>query len=162
MLDLFLDNVIFLYSFDIFLFVFILYCSVFLFLFCAGFRTHFFVLFPFFYLLFILFFLMEVRFSLFGLFIAICFLLNNFLNIYFFYFCNRVKSGGNGVVFCLESENIEAAIAKAVSAGAVAEGEVAECEGACGGGRVGKVTDPYGYVWQFCTPAKKVVGDVEA
>lgn len=73
-----------------------------------------------------------------------------------------VKSGGNGVVFCLESENIEAAIAKAVSAGAVAEGEVAECEGACGGGRVGKVTDPYGYVWQFCTPAKKAVGDVEA
>ncbi|KAK2360435.1 Lactoylglutathione lyase / glyoxalase I family protein [Trifolium repens] len=72
-----------------------------------------------------------------------------------------VNSGGNGVVFSLEAEDIEAAIAKAVSAGAVAEGEVVEFEGASGGGRVGKVTDPYGYVWQISTPVKKVA-DVEA
>jgi uncharacterized glyoxalase superfamily protein PhnB len=77
------------------------------------------------------------------------------------FLCNSVKSGGNGVVFSLEAEDIEAAIAKAVSAGAVAEGEVVEFEGASGGGRVGKVTDPYGYVWQISTPVKKVA-DVEA
>ncbi|XP_021301159.1 uncharacterized protein At5g48480 [Herrania umbratica] len=72
-----------------------------------------------------------------------------------------VKTEGNGCVFCLETEDVEAAIAKAVSAGAVAEGEIAEGDGACCGDRVGKVKDPYGYVWLICTPAKKCV-DVEA
>ncbi|XP_027336902.1 uncharacterized protein At5g48480 [Abrus precatorius] len=71
------------------------------------------------------------------------------------------KTGGNAVVLCLETEDVEGAIAKAVSAGAVAEGEVAESEGACGGGRVGKVKDPYGFVWSFCSPGKKCA-DAEA
>ncbi|XP_020201793.1 uncharacterized protein At5g48480 [Cajanus cajan] len=72
-----------------------------------------------------------------------------------------VKSGSNGVVLCLETEDVEGAIAKAVSAGAVAEGEVTEGEGACCGGRVGKVKDPYGFVWVFSSPGKKSA-DVEA
>ncbi|XP_017985277.1 PREDICTED: uncharacterized protein At5g48480-like [Theobroma cacao] len=72
-----------------------------------------------------------------------------------------VKTEGNGCVLCLETKDVEAAIAKAVSAGAVAKGEITEGDGACCGGRVGKVKDPYGYVWLVCTPAKKCV-DVEA
>ncbi|KAK7339046.1 hypothetical protein VNO77_19689 [Canavalia gladiata] len=71
------------------------------------------------------------------------------------------KAGGNAVVLCLETEDVEGAVTKAVSAGAVAEGEVAEGEGACCGGRVGKVKDPYGFVWLFCSPGKKCA-DVEA
>ncbi|MBA0802752.1 hypothetical protein Gohar_013025 [Gossypium harknessii] len=72
-----------------------------------------------------------------------------------------VKTEGTGCVLCLETEDVEAAIAKAVSAGGVAEGEVTEGDGACCGGRVGKVKDPYGYVWLICSPAKKC-GDAEA
>lgn len=75
--------------------------------------------------------------------------------------CVRVKAGGNGVVLCLETEDVEGAIAKAVSAGAVADGEVVEGEGTCCGGRVGKLKDPYGFVWQICSPGKKCA-DVEA
>lgn len=73
----------------------------------------------------------------------------------------RAKAGGNRVVLCLETEDVEGAIEKAVSAGAVADGEVAEGEDACCGGRVGKVKDPYGFVWLFCAPGKKCA-DVEA
>ncbi|CAI8612488.1 unnamed protein product [Vicia faba] len=61
-----------------------------------------------------------------------------------------VKSGGNGVVFALETDDVEGAIAKAVKGGAVVD-----IEGASGEGRVGKVTDPYGYVWQISAPLKK-------
>ena len=68
----------------------------------------------------------------------------------------RVKTRGNGCVICLETEDVKAAISKAVNAGAVSEGE-----GACCDGLVGKVKDPYGFVWQICTPAKKCA-DVEA
>ncbi len=71
------------------------------------------------------------------------------------------KSGGNGIVLCLETSDVEGAISKAVSAGAVAEGEVVEGEGACCGGRVGKVKDPYGFVWLICSPGNKC-SDVEA
>jgi len=56
---------------------------------------------------------------------------------------------------------VQGAVAKAVSAGAVVEDEVAEGESACCGGRVGKVKDPYGFVWLLCSPGKKSV-DVEA
>lgn len=56
---------------------------------------------------------------------------------------------------CLETEDVEAAINKAVAAGAVAEGEVVSGEGACFGERVGKVKDPFGFVWAICAPAKK-------
>ncbi|BAT84227.1 hypothetical protein LR48_Vigan03g107600 [Vigna angularis] len=72
-----------------------------------------------------------------------------------------LKAGGNGVVLCLETEDVQGAVAKAVSAGAVVEEEVAEIEGACCGGRVVKVKDPYGFVWLLCSPGKKSV-DVEA
>ncbi|XWS47151.1 hypothetical protein CRYUN_Cryun14cG0128700 [Craigia yunnanensis] len=72
-----------------------------------------------------------------------------------------VKNEGTGCVLCLETEDVEAAITKAVGAGAVAEGEITEGDGACYGGRVGKVKDPYGYVWLICSAAKKC-GGVEA
>ncbi len=71
------------------------------------------------------------------------------------------KSGGNGVVVCLETSDVEGAIAKAVSAGAVAEGEVVEGEGACCGGCVVKVKDPYGFAWLICSAGNQC-GDVEA
>lgn len=61
----------------------------------------------------------------------------------------------------METDDVEAAVSKAVSAGAVSEGEVAEGDGACCGGRVGKVKDPYGFVWMICSPAEKCA-DVEA
>ncbi|KAL0390287.1 UNVERIFIED_CONTAM: hypothetical protein Scaly_0385800 [Sesamum calycinum] len=66
-----------------------------------------------------------------------------------------VKSPVSGSLFCLETEDVEAAVSKAVAAGAVAEGEVSEGEGACCGGRVGRVKDPYGNVWLICSPSKK-------
>ncbi|KAL3621884.1 hypothetical protein CASFOL_034080 [Castilleja foliolosa] len=65
------------------------------------------------------------------------------------------KSAVIGSVFCLETENVEAAVVKAVAAGAVSEGEISEGEGACFGGRVGKVKDPYGNIWLICSPSKK-------
>ncbi|PWA63671.1 hypothetical protein CTI12_AA351130 [Artemisia annua] len=77
----------------------------------------------------------------------------------------NAKEIGTGIVFWLETEDIEAAVEKAVKAGAVAEGELTEGEGACdaAAGRVGKVKDPYGIVWVFCTPAPaKKTADVEA
>ncbi|KAJ9176664.1 hypothetical protein P3X46_011950 [Hevea brasiliensis] len=74
-----------------------------------------------------------------------------------------VKTGGTGITVCLETEDVEAAISKAVAAGAVAEGEILEGDGACcGAGRVGKVKDPYGLVWVISSPAKKSNTDVEA
>ncbi|MFQ6619524.1 hypothetical protein Gotur_000794 [Gossypium turneri] len=68
---------------------------------------------------------------------------------------NRQKIEGIGNQLCLETDDVEAAISKAVSAGAVVEGEVTEGGGACCGGRVGKVKDPYGYVWLICSPSNK-------
>lgn len=82
--------------------------------------------------------------------------------ISFFYDITRAKTGGTGCVICLETEDVDAAVAKAVSAGASAEGEVTEGSGACCGGRVGKVKDPYGFTWLICSPLKKCVVDVEA
>lgn len=70
----------------------------------------------------------------------------------------RVKTVGSGFAMCLETEDVKAAVAKAVSAGAVSEGELAEGEGE---GLVGKLKDPYGFVWTVCSPTKKSV-DVEA
>ncbi|XP_030454653.1 uncharacterized protein At5g48480 [Syzygium oleosum] len=67
-----------------------------------------------------------------------------------------VKNAGAGCVLCLETEDVEAAVAKAVAAGAVAEGDLAdEADACCGGGRVGEVKDPYGFTWLICSPAKK-------
>lgn len=67
----------------------------------------------------------------------------------------KVKTDGTGITLCLETEDVDGAVAKAVAAGAVAEGEITEgAGGCCGGGRVGKVKDPYGFVWFVCSPAK--------
>ncbi|KAK9161731.1 hypothetical protein Syun_008072 [Stephania yunnanensis] len=43
-----------------------------------------------------------------------------------------------------ETNDVEGAVSKAVKAGAIAEGEITEGENAT---RVGRVKDPYGYVW---------------
>lgn len=85
--------------------------------------------------------------------------INILLNLVISFF--RVKSAVTGSVFCLETEDVEAAVAKAVAAGAVSEDEISEGEGGCCGGRVGKVKDPYGNVWLICTPSK-TCGDVAA
>lgn len=53
----------------------------------------------------------------------------------------------------LETDDVEAAVAKAVSAGAV-KVEVTEVE--TEGGVTGKVTDPFGFTWIFSVPAKKI------
>ncbi|KAL8531105.1 hypothetical protein ACS0TY_007932 [Phlomoides rotata] len=66
-----------------------------------------------------------------------------------------VKSAVTGGLFCLETEDVEAAVSKAVAAGAVSEDEISEGDGAYCGGRVGKVKDPYGNIWLICAPAKK-------
>ncbi|XP_021733518.1 uncharacterized protein At5g48480-like [Chenopodium quinoa] len=60
------------------------------------------------------------------------------------------KTEGGGLVLSLVTDDLDAAIKKAVAAGAVAEGEVTEDEVA---GRVGKLKDPYGYFWVISTPA---------
>lgn len=49
-------------------------------------------------------------------------------------------------MFCLETGDVEEAVARAVEAGATLDGEVADGEGACR-----KVKDPYGNVWAICT-----------
>ncbi|KAK4751050.1 hypothetical protein SAY87_004532 [Trapa incisa] len=65
-----------------------------------------------------------------------------------------VKAAGAGCVLCLETDDVEAAVAKAVAAGAVSEAEIADSDGsACCGGSVGKLKDPYGFTWNICTPA---------
>ncbi|XAR60895.1 hypothetical protein NMG60_11034436 [Bertholletia excelsa] len=68
---------------------------------------------------------------------------------------------GTGFAICLETEDVDAAVAKAVKAGAVAvsEGEAAEGEGARCGGSASKVKDPYGIIWMICSPAKKSAGE---
>ncbi|MQL82646.1 hypothetical protein Taro_015123 [Colocasia esculenta] len=57
------------------------------------------------------------------------------------------KVPGEGVVFRLETQDVDAAIGNAVKAGAVLDGELAEMEGPCGGSLVGKLRDPFGQVW---------------
>lgn len=67
-----------------------------------------------------------------------------------------MKSAVSGGVFCIETSDIEAAVAKAVAAGGVPDGEMTEGEVICCGGRVGKVKDPYGNVWLICSPSNNV------
>ncbi|CAH2044779.1 unnamed protein product [Thlaspi arvense] len=52
----------------------------------------------------------------------------------------------------LETDDAEAAVAKAVAAGA---GKVEVSEAEADGGVKGKVTDPFGFTWIFTSPAKK-------
>ncbi|KAJ6941622.1 hypothetical protein NC651_007405 [Populus alba x Populus x berolinensis] len=73
------------------------------------------------------------------------------------------KAGGTLFAMCLETEDLEAAVTKAVAAGAVAEGGIVEGEGACCcAERVTTVKDPYGFVWQFCSPVDECGANVEA
>ncbi|CAN1269184.1 Uncharacterized protein At5g48480 [Linum perenne] len=74
------------------------------------------------------------------------------------------NSVGTGLLsFCLETTDVDAAVSKAIAAGATSVGETAEADGACCGGRVVKVKDPYGFVWLICSsPAAEPVTEVEA
>ncbi|XP_065873266.1 uncharacterized protein At5g48480 [Euphorbia lathyris] len=74
-----------------------------------------------------------------------------------------VKTECSGFPLVLETESVEAAISKAVAAGAVAEGEIVEGDGLYAGAeRVGKVKDPYGFVWVISSGAEKSGAGVEA
>ncbi|KAF3592372.1 hypothetical protein DY000_02025629 [Brassica cretica] len=64
---------------------------------------------------------------------------------------SNVKTGT--VSALLETDDVEAAVAKAVAAGAVKVEEVAE--GEAEGGVKGKVTDPFGFTWIFVSPVEK-------
>ena len=87
----------------------------------------------------------------------------NFNNFFVCLCCMYRLKSGTGSVFCLESEEIDVAVEKAVKAGGVSVGEQTEGDGACCGGRVGTVKDPYGNIWMICSPAAKKAGaDVEA
>ncbi|XP_077210451.1 uncharacterized protein At5g48480-like [Tasmannia lanceolata] len=68
-------------------------------------------------------------------------------------------NGGDCFALCLETDDVAGAFSKAVDAGAAVEAEIAEDEGACCGARVGKLKDPFGYIWTVCSSAK---ADVEA
>ncbi|CAN0898059.1 Uncharacterized protein At5g48480 [Linum grandiflorum] len=72
---------------------------------------------------------------------------------------------GTGLALCLETNDVDAAVSKAIAAGATSEeGETTESDGACCAGRVGKkVKDPYGFVWLICSPPAAASGaEVEA
>ncbi|KDO48119.1 hypothetical protein CISIN_1g044588mg [Citrus sinensis] len=72
------------------------------------------------------------------------FLVSNFSND-----SAAAKNMGIGCVLCLEIDDVEAALAKAMSGGVWATG------------RVGKVKDPCGFTWLIYSPVKKCA-DVEA
>ncbi|KAF3780811.1 Uncharacterized protein EJ110_NYTH38433 [Nymphaea thermarum] len=61
--------------------------------------------------------------------------------------------GGASFVLCLETDDVEAAVASAVKAGAVAEDVSGEglC---CGSGCWTKVMDPFGFVWAIGSSSK--------
>ncbi|VVB15416.1 unnamed protein product [Arabis nemorensis] len=66
---------------------------------------------------------------------------------------STAKTEGNKMTTLhLVTDDVEAAVAKAVDAGAVKAGEVSEVDG---GGKRGKVTDPFGVAWIFSSPAIK-------
>ncbi|CAF2035858.1 unnamed protein product [Brassica rapa] len=67
--------------------------------------------------------------------------------VFIFVTLNSAKTGTMPAI--LETDDVEAAVAKAVAAGAVKVEEEEE------GGVKGKVTDPFGFTWIFVTPAKK-------
>ncbi|XP_006344095.1 uncharacterized protein At5g48480 [Solanum tuberosum] len=59
-----------------------------------------------------------------------------------------------GSVFCLETEKVISAEAKAITAGAIAE--IRAKDGDADGARIGsKLIDPYGNVWLICPPVKE-------
>ncbi|MQL94683.1 hypothetical protein Taro_027331 [Colocasia esculenta] len=66
---------------------------------------------------------------------------------------------GEGVVFRLETEDVEAAVSKAVKAGASLDGELLEGEAPFGAGLYGKLRDPFGQVWIVASAGKSCVSD---
>lgn len=56
----------------------------------------------------------------------------------------------------LETDDIEAAVSKAVGAGAVAESEIAEGDGPYVGSRVSKLKDPFGFTWIITSPDEEI------
>lgn len=65
-----------------------------------------------------------------------------------------MKTATTGSVFCLETEKVISAEAKAITAGAIAE--IRAKDGDADGARIGsKLIDPYGNVWLICTPVKE-------
>lgn len=76
------------------------------------------------------------------------------LNTFFFAVVMLLHSAKIGTMpAILETDDVEAAVAKAVGAGAVKVEEEVE------GGVKGKVTDPFGFTWIFVSPAKKSEND---
>ncbi|GAA0160642.1 hypothetical protein LIER_17151 [Lithospermum erythrorhizon] len=76
---------------------------------------------------------------------------------------HEIKSVYKGSVIRLESEEVEAAVAKAVSAGAISTDEAAPADGEralCDGG-VAKLKDPYGNLWIISAPRKLEPYDVQ-
>lgn len=69
----------------------------------------------------------------------------------YFVALNSAKTGTMPAI--LETDDVEAAVAKAVAAGAVKVEE--EEEDVSEVGVKGKVTDPFGFTWIFVAPAKK-------
>lgn len=79
------------------------------------------------------------------------------LNTFFFAVVMLLHSAKIGTMpAILETDDVEAAVAKAVGAGAVKVEEEVEGEE---GGVKGKVTDPFGFTWIFVSPAKKNEND---
>lgn len=65
-------------------------------------------------------------------------------------------------MFRLETDDVEAAISKAVAAGAAITSEIAEDgDGYCGG-LVGKVKDPFGVTWSLASLGKKRCAEPQA
>ncbi|GAB2234627.1 hypothetical protein Droror1_Dr00003884 [Drosera rotundifolia] len=60
-----------------------------------------------------------------------------------------VKPDNAGLVLSLETEDVDEAVVRAVGAGAAVVGEVTEKDAAV---RVGKVKDPFGFVWVISSP----------
>ncbi|KAH7682988.1 Glyoxalase/Bleomycin resistance protein/Dihydroxybiphenyl dioxygenase protein [Dioscorea alata] len=74
--------------------------------------------------------------------------------------CAAGNDSGSGIVFRLETKDVEGALERAVKAGAAKEGEIVEEDGVCCGGVVGKVKDPFGVAWIIASASK--AADVEA
>ncbi|ONH92699.1 hypothetical protein PRUPE_8G190400 [Prunus persica] len=71
--------------------------------------------------------------------------------------------GSGAIALWLETPDIGAAVAKAVLAGAVSEGEITTGVFSDPDQPVGKVRDPFGFLWFFTSPvAKKAAAESEA
>ncbi|XP_031480787.1 uncharacterized protein At5g48480-like [Nymphaea colorata] len=62
--------------------------------------------------------------------------------------------GGASFVLCLETDDVQAAVASAVKAGAVVAEEVSGEGRCCCRGHTTKLKDPFGFVWAIGSPSK--------